>query len=84
MVWPASFAKARAFLDQLERSNGLAPARLTAVRADLAAAEKLSGAQRQAALKKVGTQLTADVKASSDQPKVKMLADAVRELAAAK
>ena len=23
-VWPASFAKARAFLDQLERSNGLA------------------------------------------------------------
>src|SRR4029450_12521030 len=25
-VWPASFAKARAFLDQLERNNGLAAA----------------------------------------------------------
>ena len=29
IVWPASFAKARAFLDQLERSNGLAAARLS-------------------------------------------------------
>src|SRR5687767_15746204 len=29
MVWPASFAKARAFVDQLERSNGLAAARIT-------------------------------------------------------
>ena len=40
IVWPASFAKARAFLDQLERSNGLPAARLESVRSDLAAAEK--------------------------------------------
>jgi hypothetical protein len=80
MVWPASFAKARAFLDQLERSNGLTAARLSAVRTDLDAAEKLSGGQRQAALKKIATQVTGDIKGSADQPKAKMLADAVREL----
>ena len=63
IVWPPSFAKARAFLDQLERSNGLAAARLGSVRSDLDAAEKASGAARQAALKKLATQLTADGKA---------------------
>jgi hypothetical protein len=84
IVWPASFAKARAFLDQLERSNGLAAARVTALRTDLEAAEKLAGAPRQAALKKLGTQIGADVKASTDQPKVRMLSEAVRELAATK
>jgi hypothetical protein len=84
IVWPASFAKARAFLDQLERSNGLAAARLTAVRSDLAAAEKASGSARQAALKKLATQLNAEVPKSPDQPKARMLTDAVRELAAGK
>ena len=43
-VWPPSFAMARAFVDQLERSKGLAAARITAVRSELAAAEKQSGA----------------------------------------
>jgi hypothetical protein len=84
LVWPASFAKARAYVDQLERSNGLAAARIAAVRQELDAAEKLAAQPKQAALKKLATQLTADAKASSDQPKARMLADAVRELAAAK
>ena len=84
MVWPASFAKARAFLDQLERSNGLAAARIAAVRQDLDAAEKLSAQPKQQALKKLATQLTADAKSASDQPKARMLADAVRELSAAR
>ena len=84
IVWPASFAKARAFVDQLERSNGLDAARLTAVRSDLAAAEKASGSARQAALKKLATQLNADAAKSTDQAKARMLTDAVRELAAGK
>ncbi len=33
-VWPASFAKARAFLDQLERDNGLEPEKISAARAE--------------------------------------------------
>ena len=81
LVWPASFAKARAFVDQLERSNGLAAARIGAVRQELDAAEKLSGSPKQAALRKLATALTGDVKASSDQPKARMLAAAVGELA---
>ena len=83
-VWPASFAKARAFLDQLERSNGLTPDRLNSVRTELASAEKAARPARQAALKKVAAQLTADAKGSSDQAKVAMLAAAVRELVTAR
>ncbi len=82
MVWPASFAKARAFLDQLERSNGLAAARITAVRADLDGAEKLAGAPRQQALKKLSSQVTTDATRATDRVKTRMLADAVRELVA--
>jgi LVIVD repeat len=84
IVWPPSFAKARAFLDQLERSNGLAGAKITAARTALANAEKAAGGARQAALKKLATQVSADVSAASDQAKVRMLADAVNELATAR
>jgi hypothetical protein len=84
IVWPPSFAKARAFLDQLERSNGLAATRLAAVRSDLAAAEKAAGSARQAALKKLATQLNADAAKSPDQARVRLLTEAVRELAGGK
>ena len=43
MVWPASFALARAYVDQLERSKGLEPGRIAAVRQGLAGAEKAKG-----------------------------------------
>ena len=79
-VWPPSYAKARAFLDQLERDNGLEPARISAARAELASAEKLSGRGRQQALRTLATQLTGDAKAARDQAKVRMLSTAVTEL----
>jgi hypothetical protein len=81
LVWPASFAKARAYLDQLERSKGLAADRIAAVRTGLTAAEKQSGGSRQASLKKLAAQVTADEAASTDRAKVKLLSDAVAELA---
>jgi hypothetical protein len=80
-VWPPSFAKARAFLDQLERGNGLAAARISAVRGELSAAEKLSGQPRQKALSTLASQLTKDASGAGDQAKVKMLSSAVSELA---
>ena len=80
LVWPPSFAKARAFADQLERTNGLPASRIAAVRQNLDAAEKLSGQPKQQALRKLATQLTADAKSATDQPKARRLADAVREL----
>src|SRR5688500_18623710 len=56
-VWPPSFALARAYLDQLERGNGLAAARITAVRQALQSAERASGAARRTALTQLATQL---------------------------
>ena len=80
MVWPPSFALARAFVDQLERSKGLSAARVTAVRAALSAAERASGGQRRTALNALATSLNADVAGSSDQAKVRMLVSAVTDL----
>jgi hypothetical protein len=80
LVWPASFAKARAYLDQLERSKGLAADRIAAVRTGLTAAEKQSGGSRQAALKKLAAQVTADESGAADKAKVKQLSEAVTEL----
>jgi hypothetical protein len=84
MVWPPSFAKARAYLDQLERDNGFAAASINSARTELASAEKLSGQQRQQALQKLGAQLSNDASSAANQGKVKMLADAVNELATAR
>ena len=80
-VWPPSFAKAQAFVDQLERSTGLTAARVTAVRAALTSAEKVKGAARATALRAVVRSLSADAGGSSDAAKVTMLRDAVTELA---
>lgn len=80
MVWPASFAKARSFVDQLERSKGMSATRIAAVRTALTQAEALSGSGRGTALNRLAGQIDGDVKNSSDQGKVTMLVEAVREL----
>jgi hypothetical protein len=82
-VWPPSFALARAYADQLERSKGLSSSRLSAVRQALAAAESASGTQRRDALTNLAAQLDADARTSGDGGKVQSLAKAVRDLAAA-
>ncbi len=81
IVWPPSFALARAYLDQLERSNGLGADRIAAARTALAGAEKASGAARQTALSQLSTQLHADAPRAQDQAKVHTLATAVGDLA---
>ena len=81
LVWPPSFALARAYVDQLERSKGLSASRLTAVRRALSNAESASGAQRASALTTLATQVDADAGGSRDGAKVRMLAEAVRALA---
>jgi hypothetical protein len=82
-VWPASFALARAYTDQLERSGGLNAAKIAAVRAALKGAEQASGSARSDALTKLATQVESDANGSSDAAKVHMLASAVKELAGA-
>jgi hypothetical protein len=83
MVWPPSFPLARAFVDQLERSGGLSAARIAAVRAELDRVEGMSVAQRAAALRQLSQGLSGEAGQSSDADKVRMLANAVAELAAA-
>ncbi|HEX7049930.1 MAG TPA: hypothetical protein VF188_06920 [Longimicrobiales bacterium] len=81
-VWPPSFALARAYVDQLERSNGLSADRIAAVRQALDRAESASGAARRQALTELAGQLSGEAARSRDAAKVRMLADAVRDLAA--
>ena len=82
-VWPANFAVARAYVDQLQRSNGLGAARLTAIRGVLTGAERSSGSARREELTQLATQLDADAGGSSDASKVRLLATQVRSLASA-
>ncbi|MET0213769.1 MAG: hypothetical protein ABW292_12235 [Vicinamibacterales bacterium] len=81
LVWPPSFAKARAYLDQLERSKGLAADKIASARTSLAGAEKMSGSGRQAALRKLAAQVMADAAGAADTAKVSLLSTAVAELA---
>jgi hypothetical protein len=83
-VWPASFALARAYVDQLERGQGLAAARVAAVRQALAGAERARGGARGAALTRLAAQLDAEAAGAGDAAKVRTLAGAVRGLAAAR
>jgi hypothetical protein len=80
-VWPTTFALARAYVDQLERSNGLAAGRITAVRQDLANAERASGTARRDQLTRLASALSDDAAASSNAGKVRMLSDVVLGLA---
>jgi len=83
LVWPPSFALARAYVDQLARSNGLGADRISAVRGVLAGAEKASGGARRDALTQLASQLDGDASSAGDGAKVRTLASAVRNLAAA-
>lgn len=83
MVWPPSFPLAKAFLDQLERSRGLAASRIDAIRGELVRIERLPSGQRGIALDRLATQLDGDLPAATDQAKLRQVTGAVRDLAAA-
>jgi hypothetical protein len=76
-VWPPSYALARAYLDQLERNGGLAASRISAVRTELANAER-GGSN--AALSTLAAQIQDDVAGASDKGRVQLLQRAVSEL----
>jgi hypothetical protein len=83
-VWPATFSLAKAYTDQLQRSNGLSPDRLASVRQGLASAEGATGTTRRETLNTLARDLTSAAGGSSDGAKVRTLANTVRELAAAR
>ena len=80
VVWPPTFALARAYLDQLERNGGLAAARIAAVRGELTSAEQASGAARTSALTATASSLSADMSSASDKGRVTLLQRAVQDL----
>jgi len=79
-VWPSTFALAGAYLDQLERSKGLAAGEIAASREALANAEKASETERRDGLTQLATRLESG---SRDSDKVRTLADVVKQLATA-
>jgi hypothetical protein len=80
-TWPPSFAKARALMDQLERSGGMDGGTLSGLREELAVAEGASGSARRSALAALGERINGAAGSSSDATRVRMLAEAVAELA---
>src|SRR5207253_5337159 len=81
LVWAPSFALARAYLDQLARSNGLGTEAIGAARTSLDTAERRSGAQRKTALTELAARLNTAAATAGDQAKARLLSTAVTELA---
>ena len=79
--WPATFALARAYLDQLERWHGMSAPRVVAARSALDSVEDASGAARRDALHALANALGRHAAEAADSGKVGKLADAVRLLA---
>jgi hypothetical protein len=79
--WPASYSLAGAYLDQLERSQGMAADRIADARAQLARAEKASGPEQQQTLAQLVSRLESEANGAGDATKVRLLAGAVKQLA---
>src|SRR5690606_9278473 len=80
--WPATFVLARAYLDQLERSNVLAADRIQAARVALDWAERASGLAHRERLQLRGYELEAAAAGAADRRKTEHVADVEREMAA--
>jgi hypothetical protein len=81
LSWPPSFVVARAYLDQLERTDGLAPERIAAIRSELDRAERLAGQALSYVLTALAGQLDAEAAGAADADKVRTLAQEIRDLA---
>ena len=82
LVWPAAYAVARAYLDQLARNDGLASEQREVVAAALDAAEYANGngGAMRAELVLLATELESQAAAAGDTERVLELAKVVREL----
>ena len=80
-VWPPSFELARAYVDQLERGNGLSDERIASIRETLDEADAAAGSNRHEILTNLAAEIDDMVSASNNEDKVRTLANAVRELA---
>jgi hypothetical protein len=79
-VWPASFVVARAYIDQLRRTNGLSSDLVASAERELNRVEGLSGDTRRNALTQLATRLESDAGSATDGAKVRLLAKTLRDL----
>jgi hypothetical protein len=84
LVWPASFAVSRAYLDQLARNDGLPGERRAQIAAELDRIERLTDpGRKRAGLTQLATRLEGDASGAGDPRRVRALAESVRKLAEA-
>jgi hypothetical protein len=81
--WPHTFALARAYVDQLERSRAVSQGWIDGVRTTLREAEAASGAERRRMLEQLAGAVRGDAPESLDPDRMILLADAVEGLAGA-
>ncbi|NGP89668.1 hypothetical protein G3569_15015 [Aliifodinibius halophilus] len=79
--WPTTFVLAKAYLDQLQRGNGLSANAIRTARIQLANAEKASESEQQEILHSLADDVENKAKDSKQSEKVQKLADTVRSLA---
>lgn len=77
--WPASYALAHAYLDQISRNREMSVAEITAARRSLQEAEQRSGSRKSAVLRSLAEKIESQASASSE--KVTKFAETVRGLA---
>ena len=81
LVWPATLGLARAYLDQLERSNSMETGRIAEFRGALDRAEKVPAAEQRKVLADLATRLEAEAGKAGDPAKAQLLAGVVSQLA---
>jgi hypothetical protein len=79
--WPHTFALARAYVDQLERSRAVSQGWIDAVRATLGEAEATGTGERGRMLERLAEEVRGDAPESLDPDRMMLLADAVAGLA---
>jgi hypothetical protein len=79
--WPATFALAKAYIDQLERGEGLSMDQITNARNQLATAEQTSGTEQQKLLDGLAEDMDSRASRSSQTAKVNKLVNTLQKLA---
>ncbi|MEX2456068.1 MAG: hypothetical protein WD381_02090 [Balneolaceae bacterium] len=82
-IWPASYALARAYADQLERGNELDNSSLQMIRRGLTDAENANSSRKSQLLNELASEVENRANGSSNGTKVTKLAETLKELASA-
>ena len=80
--WPASYALAKAYLDQLERNRELDMMSINSIRSSITRAESANGSRQTELLNELASEIESKASDSSNSSKVNKLAETMKNLAA--